>query len=47
MGNRKQRRGSISVTEKTYDRLRRYCDEQGISMAQLIEMLTLDIGVAK
>ena len=34
----------VSVTAKTYDRLKRHCDAQGISMAQWIEAHTQDIG---
>lgn len=44
MGKKKQRRDSISVSAKTYDRLRAYCDAQGISLAALIETVTADIG---
>lgn len=37
-------RGHISVSRKTYERLRRHCEEQQISMSALVEALTADIG---
>ena len=33
----KQTRRSISVRGTTYDNLRRYCDEQDISMSEVVE----------
>ena len=33
----KQTRRSISVRGTTYDNLRRYCEQQGISMSEVVE----------
>lgn len=43
----KKKNTSVSVTEATHARLKRYCEAQGISMAQLIDTLTADIGAVK
>lgn len=47
-GKRKNRvRGhqrTVTVTAEAYDRLKRHCDQQGISMQQWIEAHTQDIG---
>jgi hypothetical protein len=34
---KKQTRRSISVSRSTYERLKSYCDTQGISMSQFVE----------
>lgn len=38
-------RRSISVSTSTYERIRSYCEEQGITKSALIEALTSDLKV--
>lgn len=40
---RKQNRKSISVSRATYDRLKAFCEDNHISMSQLVETRVSDI----
>ena len=36
----------VSVTAATYQRMQAHCDRHGLSLAQLIDALTADLGAA-
>ena len=40
----KRRNKSISLKGEVYDRLRKFCNREGISMAQFVEALVADVG---